>query len=144
MTDCSFCVAEGITGSLSAGACGMCGREMCVYPSGRPDGIFHGEACECTCGSLICKEDFPRHSRGHGPGRAPSTCFPLATALSAGGALAIIEEHASAPTEQALPPRQSGHIHDFLTHVAATIDYVHAGIRHMDGTPTGLMPVSEI
>lgn len=144
MTDCSFCLTEGIRDSVSAGPCGMCGREVCTYPGTRSDAAFHGEACECTCGRVICKHDFPRHSRGHGPGRAPSTCFPMATSISATGILAIIEEHASAASGQALPGKQSDHIHDFLTHVAATIDYVHAGIRHLDGTPTGVMPASEI
>src|SRR5262249_49599543 len=83
---------------------------VCIHPSKRADGDFHGERCDCdSCGRLFCRPHARRHARTH---RSTTTGgfpnFGFNTAAPVFGAAAL------APTKVTEDSKLHRQVTDFL------------------------------
>src|SRR5215218_330720 len=83
---CYYCAQENLH-TDDHGNCTHCQVAVCVNPSGRWDNAFHGEACLCGCGRLVCEMHLLEHvqnAHGRDDGAA---CFPASWIAVGGGGI---------------------------------------------------------
>jgi hypothetical protein len=82
---CFYCNKQYVS-TPDNGSCVECNNAVCTSPPQRPDKVYHGVTCTCTCRKLVCRYDAPTHAATHG--HQTSDCFPASVAGFASDALA--------------------------------------------------------
>lgn len=73
---CQHCKNEKHPNVPDSGPCLKCGLMVCTNPSGRPDGYYHAEQCNCGCGNVVCLVDIRDHCQNYHNCDKVEECFP--------------------------------------------------------------------